>query len=198
MSDMTTSIPSHFAVYSDFYFSLSDKSSISTLLISLELSAKYILCSLCEVYSDSSQDPLLWGCRPQSRKLTSLQYHLQPSHTSSSFLFQSHDLQLGAEMKTSPVSWESLYDFLSRTWRALGTLPTTHSYRSQWKRVVNHGFRNLVWHIAICPPRWLFEWLSIDRCFWRARSELCPACHLSESHRVLLHDGSCKSLLLFF
>ena len=110
MSDMTTSIPSHFAVYSDFYFSLSDKSSISTLLISAELSAKHILCSLCEVYSDSSQDPLFWGCRPQSRKLTSLQYHLQPSHTSSSFLFQSRDLQLEAEMKDA--SGDALQDML--------------------------------------------------------------------------------------
>ena len=162
MSDMTTSIPSHFAVYSDFYFSLSDKSSISTLLISAELSAKHILCSLCEVYSDSSQDPLFWGCRPQSRKLTSLQYHLQPSHTSSSFLFQSRDLQLEAEMKTSPVSWESLYDFLSRTWRALGTLPTTHSYRSQWKGVVNHGVQESC--LAYCHlPSTVVVWMAVHR-----------------------------------
>ena len=139
MSDMTTSIPSHFAVYSDFYFSLSDKSSISTLLISSELSAKYILFSLSEVFSDSSQDPLFWCCRPQSRKLTSLQYHLQQSRTSSSFLVQTHYLQLEAEMQISPEPWESLYGFLSRTWRSLWTLPTTHSCRSQWKGVVSHS-----------------------------------------------------------
>lgn len=103
MSDVAISIQSCFAIYLDFFFPVSDKNPISTLLISSELSARYILPSLCEVYPDSSQDPLFWYYRPQSRKLTSLQHHLQRTHPSSSFLFQRHDLQLEAEMKALPT-----------------------------------------------------------------------------------------------